>query len=372
LSHRPYPLTNPLPIPADATQAEVTGLVDLGQGLLASSHLNGKVCWWDLPSQLPDEILPDCKQNLPANTIPTALEASAGEAPLVASGSDGVLYTWNRNRQLNRLKPKDGNQLSPITAMIAAGGPVVMTGHQDGSLRWHDVQGQPLSQQPVDSGYAPVETLLPLGSNRFVSAGGPPGAERLRWWRGGTPQTPEGVPFPHDRLTSMVRWTGNQIVTAGSEGSIQLWTNGKRDGNMFKTEHKTGVWSLIALRGNLFHGPTLMPGGGEGIIRLWKSDFRGSTSDSQLDHESFETGQARIMQLLEDSRGDLISGSDDGTIKVVSPRRIVKAACDLYRPLLDRPTNASEKEAAQLCACQIPETWWNLWGWVCLAWGMLS
>jgi hypothetical protein len=115
-----------------------------------------------------------------------------------------------------------------------------------------------------------------------------------------------------------------------------------------------------------------MLGGDEGIIRLLRSDFRGSISDSQPDHESFETGQARIMQLLEDSRGDLISGSEDGMIKVVSPRRIVQAACDLYQPLLDRPTNASEQEAAQLCACQIPETWWNLWGWVCFAWGMLT
>lgn len=372
LSYRPNPLITPMPVSADPTQAEVTGLVDLGQGLLASSHLNGTVCWWDLPRQLPDEILPDCKQSMPAKTIPTALEASAGDAPLVASGSDGILYTWNRNRQLNPLKPKEENALSPITAMIAAGESVVISGHEDGSLRWQDVHGQPVSQRPVDSGYAPVEKLLPLGRNLFVSAGGPPGAERLRWWRGGTPQTSEGVPFPHDRLTSMVRWTGNQIVTAGSEGSIQLWTNGKRDGDLLKTDHKTGVWSLIALRGNLLHGPTLMLGGDEGIIRLFRSDFRGSTSDSQPDHESFETGQARIMQMMEDSRGDLISGSEDGTIKVLSPRRIVKATCDLYQPLLHRPTNASEQEAAQLCACQVPEQWWNVWGWVCFTWGMLT
>jgi hypothetical protein len=128
----------------------------------------------------------------------------------------------------------------------------------------------------------------------------------------------------------------------------------------------------LKLRGNLLHGPVLLTGGDQGEIRIWTSEIRDVGPDTQADHESFNTGQSRIVAMLENRAGDLISAADDGSLKVISPRHVVQAACQHYQPQLKRPTNISEREAAQLCACQIPKHWWNLFGWLCFGWNLIG
>jgi WD40 repeat protein len=254
--------------------------------------------------------------------------------------------------------------------MIPSGRAEILTGHEDGTLRWTSLADSTSHERWVEAGMRPVVGLVSLAQQSVVVAGGAPGTESLRWWRGPTPLSGQGVAIPHDRLTSMVRWKGHQLVTGGSEGSLQLWTHGKPDGDLLRTDHNTGVWSLITLRGNLVHGPVLLTGGDDGTIRIWASDIRHADPNSQADHESFETGQSRVTKLMENSFGDLISGSSDGTIKVLSPRRIVRAACQHYAPLLNNPNTTPEKEAAQLCTCQIPDSWWEFWSWLCFGWNM--
>jgi len=377
----PRNFTNPWPHSTEAPKATFTALTELeSENLVASAHENGTICWWSIPTSWQNLDDPECKR-LPGSSRAKGLVGLPRKGQLISAGSDGnhgMLFSWNKGRKDSLLTTTEGTApVSPINAMIAAKNGVLITGHQDGTLRWWTLQDEGSSEGlgPAGfqhSGLQPVNQLLSLAGNRFVSAGGPAGEERLRWWKGSTPLSPQVVTIPHDRLTSMVRWKGNQVITGGYEGSLQLWSNGKREGPAVKTSHNTQVWSLLKLRGNLLHGPVLLTGGEQGNIRIWTSEIRNAGPDSQADHESLNTGQSRIVAMLENKAGDLISAADDGSLKVISPRNVVQAACQQYQPQLKRPTNISEREAAQLCSCQIPQHWWNLFGWFCFGWNLIG
>jgi hypothetical protein len=318
-------------------------------------------------------------------------QGQASEALLVSASSDGILRWWNRHKTpvKDSKHINSGNQVSAIEAMIPSGNAGLITGHSDGKIFWRDSQGKADGKLVQwTPGQVQKLRLLPLSKNTFVSAAFISAdndlTDQLRWWRNMKPDKPERV--PHERLTSWVQYDDDQIITGGddgnNDGSLQLWTNGKRDGELVKSGLRS-ITSQIVLNDNLFHGinrpPLLMTGGEEGRITIWSPSMRRKPFGAQIFREELETGQksnncdtcSSIAALIQTSDGDLISGSTDGTIKVISPAKVVRAACELYAPLISNPTNSSERKAAQLCASQVPENRWDGVGWLRFIWSYL-
>jgi hypothetical protein len=153
---------------------------------------------------------------------------------------------------------------------------------------------------------------------------------------------------------------------------IQQWREGKRIGDPIQTDHASGVWAMLKLNSRPFQSAVLLTAGEKGQIGVWNSGFHTRERGLQPAHETSNTGQGRITSLLETNAGDLISGSDDGSIKITSPSKAVRAACQLYMPIMDQPSSVAEQKASELCSCPPPDSWWNVLQWLCFGWNLIS
>jgi WD40 repeat protein len=386
LGHHPYTLSEPLQPPAASTAGEIIAMTELQQGHIVSAQQDiendtkGFLCWWDITSWVQNTLVSDCK-HLPGNAKPTALMPQASKNLLVSASSDGILRWWNAERKVAKESPSvsAANKTTSVEAIIPGNHGGFITGDSDGRIYWWDSQGNQ-DGQAVQWTAGPVVKLrlLALSKNRFVSVGffsaaGGFATEQLSWWRNRKPDKPQTL--AHSRLTSWVRLDDNQITTGGDEGSLQLWTNGKRDGELVKTGLQS-ITAQIVLKESPFEGfsppPLLMTGGEEGKVEIWNTGLRKQPSSPQLYREVLVTGQkGAITSLIQTSDGDLVSGSRDGSIKVLSPRKVVRAACELYAPLMNNAPNSSEHKAAVFCASQVPENWWDGMGWLRYIWNYL-
>jgi hypothetical protein len=199
-----------------------------------------------------------------------------------------------------------------------------------------------------------------------VSVSGIP--EQLGWWKNRSLRPFRKDPTQQARLTSISRWSGQDVITGGSSGLIQQWREGKTIGDPIQTDHTFGVWAMLKLNSRPFQSAVLLTAGENGEIGVWNDGFYTRERGLQPAHEKINTGQeGRMTSLLETNAGDLISGSDDGSIKITSPSKVVKAACQLYKPIMDQPSSVAEQKASKLCPCPPPDHWWDVKHWLCFA-----
>jgi hypothetical protein len=368
LSQEPYALAKPL-YPhqnTGATPAALSALTAWQQGGLASGYADGSICWWGSLADSQKLPTPRC-QRLPEGERITALATLGSEQLLFSAsktGTNGYLRLWKDQTVINDPKPS-----TPIQAMLLLNNTDLVTGDDQGALQWWTSRGN-RKGSAIPSGADPVRLMIALDSNNVVSVSGIP--DQLGWWKNGTPRTLRQDPTQQSRLTSITRWSGRNLITGGSSGLIQQWRDGKRIGDPIPTDHTEGVWAMLKLNSPPLQSGVLLTAGENGQIGVWNSGFDTRERGLQPAHETINTGQGRIISLLETNAGDLISGSADGSIKITSPSKVVRAACQLYKPIMDQPSSVAEQKASELCSCPPPDQWWNVLQWLCFQWKLFS
>jgi hypothetical protein len=374
LGQEPYALAQPLYPQKNttATPAALSALTAWPQGGIVSGYEDGSICWWG--SLADGQKLPTSRcQPLPEGESITALAALGSEQLLFSAskaGTDGFLRLWKDQDPTvtTDLKPS-----TSIQAMLLLNNTDLVTGDSQGELQWWTSQGKPKGPA-IPSGGNSVQLLIALDSKNVVSASGNP--EQLRWWHDGKPRSFKQEPSNQSRLYSMSRWSSRNVFTGDESGLIQQWSEGTRIGDPVQTDHKSGVWALLKLNSPPLQSAVLLTAGKDdqlgGQIGVWNSGFHTRERGLQPAHETINTGQGRIISLVETNAGDLISGSDDGSIKITSPSKVVRAACQLYKPIMDQPSSVAQQEASELCSCPPPDHWWNALQWLCFQWKLFS
>ena len=374
LGQEPYALAQPLYPQKNttATPAALSALTAWPQGGIVSGYEDGSICWWG--SLADGQKLPTSRcQPLPEGESITALAALGSEQLLFSAskaGTDGFLRLWKDQDPTvtTDLKPS-----TSIQAMLLLNNTDLVTGDSQGELQWWTSQGKPKGPA-IPSGGNSVQLLIALDSKNVVSASGNP--EQLRWWHDGKPRSFKQEPSKQSRLYSMSRWSSRNVFTGDESGLIQQWSEGTRIGDPVQTDHKSGVWALLKLNSPPLQSAVLLTAGKDdqlgGQIGVWNSGFHTRERGLQPAHETINTGQGRIISLVETNAGDLISGSDDGSIKITSPSKVVRAACQLYKPIMDQPSSVAQQEASELCSCPPPDHWWNALQWLCFQWKLFS
>ena len=372
LGLEPYALAQPL-YPhqnTTATPAALSALTAWPQGGIVSGYENGWICWWGSLADSQQMPTPRC-QRLPEGESITALAALGSEQLLFSAskaGTDGSLRLWKDPTVTPDPKPS-----TSIQAMLLLNNTDLVTGDDQGALQWWTSQGKPKGPA-IPSGGNSVQLLIALDSRSVVSASGNP--EQLRWWHDGKPRSFKQEPSNQSRLYSMSRWSSRDVMTGDESGLIQQWSEGTRIGDPVQTDHKSGVWAMLKLNSPLLQSAVLLTAGKDdqlgGQIGVWNSGFHTRERGLQPAHETINTGQGRIISLVETNAGDLISGSDDGSIKITSPSKVVRAACQLYKPIMDQPSSVAQQEASELCTCPPPDHWWNVLQWLCFQWKLFS
>jgi hypothetical protein len=368
LSQEPYALAQPLYPHQNtaATTAALSALTAWQQDGIASGYEDGSICWWGSLGDSQNLPTPRC-QRLPEGERITALAALGSEQRLFSAskaGTDGYLRLWKDQTVINDPKPS-----TPIQAMLLLNNTDLVTGDDQGALQWWTSQGNQKGSA-IPSGADPVRMIISLDNHNLVSVSGIP--EQLGWWKNGTLRPFRKDPTQQARLTSISRWSGQDVITGGSSGLIQQWREGKRIGDPIQTDHTSGVWAMLKLNSRPFQSAVLLTAGEQGEIGVWNSGFQTRERGLQPAHETINTGQGRIISLMETNAGDLISGSDDGSIKIISPSKVVRAACQLYKPIMDQPSSVAEQKASDLCSCPPPDQWWNVLQWLCFGWNLIS
>lgn len=357
-----YPFFDLLEPPANDSAASVVALSEPSSGLIAAGHANGLICWWDTSAFSSQYTLrPSCKNSKHPEL--TALVLQGKDRLLVSSGSDGRLRWWNKNEHVVH---ESSEPLPTVESMISTADGNLITGHGDGSMRlWKDNQPTKMSQA-VDG---PVSRMISLSQQTFVAAGGTPGEEEIQWWKISLSSSTATERTKQDRIMSMVKYKSGEIITGGLEGSVQRWKNGRMIGEPIETDHQSaGVLSLVILNNGLLGVPVLVSAGGNGELNIWNRGLEPTEIGIRPKHETLSVGLDGITSLLETGDGALVSGGEDGSIKIVSPRKVVAAACREYERVTVQPDDLAEKEAAQLCRCQPPDQWWKVWRWICYWW----
>ena len=376
LSHDPYSLAQPLVRdPADASVSNaVKAVVELGDGRLVSGYSNGPLCLWDFIGDYQKKYIPKCNK-LPEGRRLIGL-VSLEQKQIISADSYGSLQWWKTDAGgIHRTgQPIDEYKSNQIKSMIATDDSELITGHQNGALQWRNKRGDKIGS-PASTGAGPVHLLIGLGNKRVVSVSGT--SDIMRWWEHRKALQPSNEMSKQARVTSLARWSGEQVLAGATDATVQKWVNGKKVGSLFQTYHDQeklgGVGAMLQLRGAYFGNPVLLTAGEEGKIKIWSSGIDTMRPHGQPDYEEFSTGQeGGIVQLFETGSGDLISGSDKGSLKLISPRKVVKAACKHYESIMNKPRSDSEKEASALCACQPPEHLWDLLRWLCFNWNRIG
>jgi hypothetical protein len=372
LAQEPYALAQPLypPQTTASSPAALTALTAWPQGDIASAYQDGTICWWGSLTDSQKIPTPTCRR-LPEGVSSTVLAALGTEQELISASTDGFLRWWNKDQAIPRLseQPPVGRASNPIRAMLLLNNTDLVTGDSQGALQWWSSRGE-RKGFAIPSGADPVRLMIALDSHNLVSVSGIP--EQLGWWKNGILRTFRKDPTQQSRLTSISRWSGQDVITGGSSGLIQQWREGKRIGDPIQTDHASGVWAMLKLNSRPFQSAVLLTAGEQGEIGVWNSGFQTRERGLQPAHETINTGQGRIISLMETNAGDLISGSDDGSIKIISPSKVVRAACQLYKPIMDQPSSVAEQKASDLCSCPPPDQWWNVLQWLCFGWNLIS
>ena len=109
------------------------------------------------------------------------------------------------------------------------------------------------------------------------------------------------IPSGQDGVMALIRLNNGELISGGSDGTLQRWRDGKPLGQPIPTG-QPWVASLIELKNG-----ELVSGGSDGTLRRWR--------DGEPLGETIRTGQEDVTCLIELKSGELVSGSRDGTLR---------------------------------------------------------
>jgi phospholipase A-2-activating protein len=232
-----------------------------------------------------------------------------------------------------------------VSALVALPGNAILSGGDDGRLRYWDSVGHLL--RSFNSGHNSIMSLLRLRQGSILSGG----SERLTeaesssirsWLPPKTGLDNQILPGQIESL-SLVELCNGDLISGASDGALYHWRDGHRLGQPIQTTHRR----VDAL--TLLPSGDLVSGGDDGTLQVWRNgqvvaraptDQGGVTSlatlvdgsllsggrDGSIRHLQLEDGALRRISSMHSHHGavwaiaplpdgDVLSGGDDGLIR---------------------------------------------------------
>jgi WD40 repeat protein len=175
----------------------------------------------------------------------------------------------------------------------------LLSGGRDGLLQIWSASGEQ-EGQPLQTGHTMgVRGVLALSDREWWTAGD---EGLLRRWLDGKPQG-EAVKTGHGQLHTLALSVEGQLLTGGSDGMLRRWDRGS--GRSLGPPQPSGhneVWSLAVLPNGDW-----ISGGREGTLRWW---HQGKPSGRTL-----ASGQGAVSAVLAMPDGGFVTGGDDGRMR---------------------------------------------------------
>ncbi len=175
----------------------------------------------------------------------------------------------------------------------------LISGGRDGLLQIWSASGV-REGQPLQSGHAMgVRGLVALSDREWWTAGD---EGLLQRWLDGKPQG-EAVKTGHGQLHTLAQSVDGQLLSGGSDGMLRRWDrhSGRSLGPPQPSGHNE-VWSLAVLPNGDW-----ISGGREGTLRWW---HQGKPSGRTL-----PSGQGAVSAVLAMPDGGFVTGGDDGRLR---------------------------------------------------------
>jgi len=107
----------------------------------------------------------------------------------------------------------------------------------------------------------------------------------------------------HDELWSMAKTPDGRLISGGRDGLLQIWnTSGEREGQPLQSGHAMGVRGLVVLSDREW-----WTAGDEGLLQRWL--------DGKRQGEAVDTGHGQLHALAQAIDGQLLSGGSDGMLR---------------------------------------------------------
>ena len=270
-----------------------------GQPVLAAGDTRGIVTFWD-PIR-GKRSMPPIECNAAVRAM-TTLHLPGARAALVTGDSTGAVRLWHLDGAADSgavLFRHDASARVAITTSHPDGTRLLVTGGNDGVLHFWDIAGQCAFGQPLMTATLPIASIAPLplpdGTRTLAMAGG-------------------------DRMVRLI-----DVGSLPRHGALATRTNVGRP----VEGHTARVLAVTALHLTESH-VILVSTGRDGTIRLWDpadgwSARRGSTSSSRP--LGFGIGTTPALAALPHAadRSVIVSGGEDGTVRIWNPRSSVDA-----------------------------------------------
>ncbi|HEY9664227.1 MAG TPA: AAA-like domain-containing protein, partial [Allocoleopsis sp.] len=225
---------------------------------------------------------------------------------LMSAGADGKINFWNLNGKL--LKTLKAHQGGVWQASFSPDGSLIASASPDQTVKLWKRDGTLLKTLP-HKGLVFGLSFSPDGRSLVTSAFD----TQVRIWQVGNPSSPEfgtllrtlsghgaGV------MSVVYRPTGDLIVSAGQDGTINLW---QPDGNLVRTLKTDSGLTNLAFSPD---GQTFVSVGQDGGVKLWRHD--GTALATFQGHE----GEIRGVAFTPDGQ-TILSGSLDKTVRFWKP-----------------------------------------------------
>lgn len=229
---------------------------------------------------------------------------SPDEKSVLTGSLDTNMRLWNLER--NECKIFEGHTNAVLSVNFSLDGQSIVSGSSDKTLKLWNLQGESLQTMRGHNNLV-NSVLIQSDNQQIVSACS--GGVCIHWDLHGTEL--KRMKLHHRAITALTYTTNGQLISASEDNSAVLWMNVREE--LIKWQHPSLVWS-IAYSPNFQHPNLssqetatgyLISGSDDGLVRLW------SVEGEELC--SFSGHQGSVYSVAFDPTGKyILSGGKDG------------------------------------------------------------
>ncbi|MDY6940175.1 MAG: WD40 repeat domain-containing protein [Cyanobacteriota bacterium] len=190
----------------------------------------------------------------------------SADGRLVATGGGRILKLWNRDGSRRQTLTLDSDRMAINSVAFAPDGEFLVSGHDDGTIRYWNLQGEIVSEIAGHGGSVQWVSVSPDG--RTIASASSDKTVKL-WGRDGSKiKTLPG----HVATVNWVSFSPDGRTLASASDAVKLWSlDEDLDDPLLTTleDDNTSVWSLSFASS----GKTLASGRADGTVVLWNLDF---------------------------------------------------------------------------------------------------
>ncbi|MEB3155876.1 MAG: TIR domain-containing protein [Cyanobacteriota bacterium] len=213
-----------------------------------------------------------------------------------------LAISLDRAAESNHLRGAFASGQDEVWALAETPGGRLISGGREGTLRvWaKDGEPEPLTLQTAHTGG--VHGVVALGERDWWTAGD---EGSLQHWLNGRRQGP-AIDSGHGSIQALVRTADGHLLSAGTDGLLRRWDarTGQALGSPLRTGH-IEVWSVAVLPNGDW-----VTGGREGLLQWWR---QGQPRGAPL-----ASGQGAVSALVALPNNAILSGGDDGSMRLWS------------------------------------------------------